>query len=60
LVSGGAGATTSLVNQVTHAPAHQQVGLPKINTTQGFVNPQTLLPLRGQQGAGMTPLVTKP
>jgi Protein of unknown function (DUF3106) len=60
LVSGGAGATTSLVNQVANVPAHQQAGLPKINTTQGFVNPQTLLPLRGQQGAGMTPLATKP
>ncbi len=60
LVKSGAGATTSLVNQIANQPAHQQVGLPKINTSQGFVNPQTLLPLRGQQGAGMTPLTNKP
>jgi hypothetical protein len=60
LVSGGSGATTSLVNQMATPPMHQQVGLPKINTSQGFVNPQTMLPLRGQQGAGMTPIATKP
>ncbi len=60
LVKSGAGATTSLVNQIANQPAHQQVGLPKINTSQGFVNPQTLLPMRGQQGAGMTPITNKP
>lgn len=60
LVKAGAGATTSLVNQPANPPLHQHTGLPKVNTTQGFVNPQTLLPLRGQQGAGMTPVVAKP
>lgn len=60
LVKAGPGATTTLVNQQASPPLHQHTGLPKVNTTQGFVNPQTLLPLRGQQGAGMTPVVVKP
>jgi Protein of unknown function (DUF3106) len=60
MVKAGPGATTSLVNQTATPPLHQHTGLPKINTSQGFVNPQTLLPLRGPQGAGMTPVVNKP
>jgi hypothetical protein len=32
-------------------PAHQQTGLPKIAATPGFVDPVTLLPRRGPQGA---------
>lgn len=60
LVKAGPGATTSLVNQMASPPLHQQTGLPKITATQGFVDPQTMLPLRGPQGAGMTPVVSKP
>jgi len=55
-IRSGTGATTSFVNQTATTPAHQQVGLPKINTDQSFVAPNTLLPLRGPQGAGMTPV----
>lgn len=55
-IRSGTGATTSFVNQTATPPVHQQVGLPKINTEQSFVDPNTLLPLRGPQGAGMTPV----
>ncbi len=44
------GATTSLMTTPTRPPAHQQVGLPKINATADFVDPLTLLPRRGPQG----------
>jgi hypothetical protein len=30
---------------------HQQVGLPKVAATPGFVDAETLLPQRGAQGA---------
>ncbi len=33
-------------------PLHQQPGLPKVNATPEFVDPRTLLPQRGAQGAG--------
>jgi hypothetical protein len=45
------GATTSLVNSTATPPAHHQAGLPKINASEGFVDPATLLPRRGPQGA---------
>lgn len=45
------GATTTLVTRPAAPPLHQQPGLPKIAATQGFVNPSTLLPQRGPQGA---------
>lgn len=45
------GATTTLVTKPGAPPAHSQPGLPKIAATQGFVNPSTLLPRRGPQGA---------
>lgn len=32
-------------------PAHHQPGMPKITATPGFVDPSTLLPKRGPQGA---------
>ena len=45
------GATTTLVTKSPTPPAHHQPGLPKIAATPGFVNPTTLLPSRGPQGA---------
>lgn len=53
LVKAGRGATTSLVNQRPTPPLHQQTGLPKIAATKGFVDPVTLLPKKGAQGAAM-------
>lgn len=53
IVKAGTGATTSLVNQRPSPPMHQQSGLPKIAATQGFVDPVTLLPQKGAQGAAM-------
>lgn len=47
------GATTNLISQSPTPPAHQQVGLPKISAKPGFVDPQTLLPRRGVQGAAV-------
>jgi hypothetical protein len=47
------GATTSLVNKQSQVPAHQQAGMPKIAATKGFVDPTTLLPKRGPQGAAV-------
>lgn len=48
------GATTSLMSMRPPPPAHQQPGLPKIAATEGFVNPNTLLPKRGPQGAAVS------
>jgi Protein of unknown function (DUF3106) len=45
------GATTTLVTKAPTPPAHHQPGLPKIAATPTFVNPTTLLPNRGPQGA---------
>lgn len=53
LVKASRGATTSLINERPAAPLHQQTGLPKIAATKGFVDPQTLLPQKGPQGAAM-------
>lgn len=50
-IQGSAGATTRLVNRPPALPPHQQSGLPKVAGTPGFVDPQTLLPQRGAQGA---------
>lgn len=47
------GATTTLLTQPAAPPLHQQTGLPKITATEGFVNPATLLPERGPQGAAV-------
>lgn len=55
IVNAGTGATTQLVNQQPTPPLHQQTGLPKITATPGFVDPVTLLPQKGAQGAAMTP-----
>ena len=57
LVRTGPGATTSLVTQsAPKPPLHQQAGMPKIAATKTFVDPQTMLPKKGSQGAAMTPV----
>ncbi len=56
LVKAGPGATTSLVTQTATPPLHQHAGLPRISTGTVFVDPQTMLPRKGSQGAGMTPV----
>ncbi|HLL10358.1 MAG TPA: DUF3106 domain-containing protein [Rubrivivax sp.] len=47
------GATTTSMATRTAPPAHNQAGLPKIAATPGFVDPATLLPRRGAQGAAV-------
>lgn len=47
------GATTTTMTTKPQPPAHHQAGLPKIAATPGFVNPSTLLPQRGPQGAAV-------
>jgi Protein of unknown function (DUF3106) len=47
------GATTTLLSQPATPPMHQQTGLPKIAATKEFVQPNTLLPKRGPQGAAV-------
>lgn len=56
LVQAGAGATTNLVTRAPQPPMHQQVGLPKISASRDFVDPVTLLPRAGAQGAAMASL----
>lgn len=51
LVQAKPGATTTLVSKTPTPPSHHQPGLPKITATEGFVNPTTMLPRRGPQGA---------
>jgi hypothetical protein len=46
------GATTTSIGKRASPPLHHQAGLPKIAATPGFVDPATLLPRRGPQGAG--------
>jgi hypothetical protein len=45
------GATTTTMSMRATPPSHNQAGLPKIAATPGFVDPATLLPRRGPQGA---------
>jgi hypothetical protein len=48
----GPGATTRpMSTKAPLPPAHHQAGMPKIATTPSFVDPATLLPKRGPQGA---------
>jgi hypothetical protein len=56
VVQSRTGATTLLLSQPSPAPAHQQAGLPKIAATKDFVQPKTLLPKRGPQGAAVRPV----
>lgn len=53
LVQAPTGATTTLISKRPSPPAHQQAGLPKITASPSFVNPSTLLPKRGPQGAAV-------
>lgn len=50
------GVSTTLMNSQPPPPTHQQPGLPKIVATPSFVDPQTLLPKRGPQGAAVQPV----
>jgi Protein of unknown function (DUF3106) len=47
------GATTTTMTTRAAPPLHHQTGLPKIAATPGFVDPDTLLPQRGPQGAAV-------
>lgn len=47
------GATTNTITTRAKPPAHHQPGMPKIVATPGFVDPATLLPTRGPQGAAV-------
>jgi len=47
------GATTTTMSTRATPPLHHQAGLPKIAATPGFVDPDTLLPQRGPQGAAV-------
>ena len=59
LVKAGAGATTTLVTESTpKPPLYQHSGMPRISATRTFVDPQTMLPKKGSQGAAMTPVAT--
>ena len=66
LVQAPTGATTTLISKRPTPPAHQQAGLPKITASPNFVNPATLLPKRGPQGAavvaasGSSPAAARP
>lgn len=47
------GATTTTLTTRAAPPMHNQTGLPKIAATPNFVDPQTLLPQKGPQGAAV-------
>ncbi len=47
------GATTSTISTRSTPPSHHQPGLPKIAATRDFVDPATLLPRKGPQGAAV-------
>ena len=53
MVQARPGATTTTVATKAKPPLHHQPGLPKIVATPAFVDPATLLPRRGPQGAAM-------
>ncbi len=60
LVQTAPGATTRLVTQTPKPPMHQQAGLPKMTAKPGFVDPKTLLPRRGVQGAAVAAQADSP
>ncbi len=47
------GATTTPLSTRAPTPSHSQPGTPKIAATPGYVDPTTLLPKRGPQGAAV-------
>jgi hypothetical protein len=47
------GATTTSIVKPVQPPPHHQAGLPKIAAQPGYVDPATLLPKRGPQGAAV-------
>lgn len=47
------GASTTSIAAPASPPVHHQTGLPKIVATPAFVDPATLLPRRGPQGAAI-------
>lgn len=53
VVQASPGATTTTMSTKPAPPLHHQTGLPKIAATPGFVDPATLLPQRGPQGAAV-------
>jgi hypothetical protein len=53
IVQARPGASTTLMSSPPAPPMHNQAGLPKIAATEGFVNPSTLLPRVGPQGAAV-------
>lgn len=53
VVNARPGATTTTVATPPAPPLHHQPGMPKIAATPGFVDPATLLPQRGPQGAAV-------
>jgi len=55
LVTTRPGATTTTVTTPAAPPLHHQPGVPKIAATPDFVDPATLLPKRGPQGAAVSP-----
>ncbi len=55
IVQARQGATTSLVTTRAKPPVFHQAGMPKLNAGAGFVDPTTLLPLRGPQGVAASP-----
>jgi hypothetical protein len=54
------GASTTLMSSTAAPPAHNQAGLPKIVAIEGFVDPATLLPKVGPQGAAAQPTSVSP
>jgi hypothetical protein len=52
------GATTTTMGTRASPPPHHQAGMPKIAATPGFVDPTTLLPQRGPQGAAARPVAS--
>jgi hypothetical protein len=52
------GATTTTMGTRASPPPHHQAGMPKIAATPGFVDPTTLLPQRGPQGAAVRPVAS--
>lgn len=58
LVQAKPGASTSLITAKPVAPAASHPGLPKLAGNEGLVNPRTLLPQRGPQGAAVQAAAT--